>query len=875
MHGYRNGHQLLSSSVRLGIEDQDAVDYLSDLSGSLRPGERFGAYISAYPLPSGEYFAMAKTKQDMLAPRSGCVLTRTLLLPMDYWCDTASPTSIARILDDGIGHRALRVRNNVEYPPVVSSKNPIIEELVEALFLEKRQAIVVFEPADADAIALRILAALWPVMRGSFSVCTYALAPRTLLGRPFDLVFAPKSVQARFARWEGRRIDGARTHVADRNRWAYVLAERVLQNQKPHLVSAESACVFGSDGDDTADRRLRLALLWEVLREQVDRSPKAVLGLIDIANSIPSESHAWTILQPIVAQCIHAAAHSLGTTASWDFFATLVRKLEQTIDTIDSVVLGRALFSAARELARRDWKTALASVIVETRFDIGYGIDIVRGVSATISIDSTVEMTRALGAIPSYRLLPVALLTDDLLERMFLITDPDADAELIRNLTDGIRNLASDILNRAMVRLLRLIRGDQHVAVLGAILSHATAAGRVVLAVRVVWHRASCRTPTVGEVLCAAAETSGCRHEARRAFVGVSSDEQTERCVARLLKLEECDVEWLLEDSRLSGRRERLLVGLIDGASDSDLERVLAGEQRTASVVRLFVRDLRRYWRAALRVVDLPGITARDYIEFGLRILDVASGAARKTLAHSLTVRILTDLALRRADVQKLTVEMIATDVDIASVLDAVFALDSGGRQVTRALAAFEQLDPVIYEAILGHVKRVIKLVARRRDFDLSLEGSAALARLIERTKQRDPHTYLELCSLILPYAMASRRRPASQIVVVTFPALYDELRGGRSISWFGDVFEFLDWDRCKVARNELVRAFMESNWPPADLGITAYRAGDLKRILKRVLKSAKGLAYVDRIERGVKRIECEGGETILLSINEIRRGRE
>ena len=145
---------------------------------------------------------------------------------------------------------------------------------------------------------------------------------------------------------------------------------------------------------------------------------------------------------------------------------------------------------------------------------------------------------------------------------------------------------------------------------------------------RVVWHRASCRTPTVGEVLCAAAETSGCRHEARRAFVGVSSDEETERCVARLLKLEECDVEWLLEDWRLSGRRERLLVGLIDGASDSDLERVLAGEQRTASVVRLFVRDLRRYWRAALRVVDLPGITARDYIEFGLRILDVASGAA-------------------------------------------------------------------------------------------------------------------------------------------------------------------------------------------------------------------------------------------------------
>ena len=77
LHGYRGGHQLLGSSVRLDSVDQDVIDHLSDLAGPLRPREQFGGYISAYPLPSGQYYAMARTEQDREAPRAGCVLTNT------------------------------------------------------------------------------------------------------------------------------------------------------------------------------------------------------------------------------------------------------------------------------------------------------------------------------------------------------------------------------------------------------------------------------------------------------------------------------------------------------------------------------------------------------------------------------------------------------------------------------------------------------------------------------------------------------------------------------------------------------------------------------------------------------------------------------
>ena len=60
-HGYRNGHELLSATIKLDREDQDAIDRLSDISGSLRPDEIFTPYLTGYPLPSRAYFVLART----------------------------------------------------------------------------------------------------------------------------------------------------------------------------------------------------------------------------------------------------------------------------------------------------------------------------------------------------------------------------------------------------------------------------------------------------------------------------------------------------------------------------------------------------------------------------------------------------------------------------------------------------------------------------------------------------------------------------------------------------------------------------------------------------------------------------------------------
>ena len=54
IHGYREGHRLLGSSLSLGADSARAMLVLSDMSGpAMQPG--FDKYITGYPLPGSEF----------------------------------------------------------------------------------------------------------------------------------------------------------------------------------------------------------------------------------------------------------------------------------------------------------------------------------------------------------------------------------------------------------------------------------------------------------------------------------------------------------------------------------------------------------------------------------------------------------------------------------------------------------------------------------------------------------------------------------------------------------------------------------------------------------------------------------------------------
>ena len=245
------------------------VDRLSDAAGPLRPREAFTPYLTAYPLPSGERYVLARTWQDPTVSRAGCVRTISLIIPATDWAEAASLLPFVDLLrldhlpQDRDATR-VSVADSVEMslPPAPAFR---ASELLEALFLEEAKPVVVFDAPEPELIALRLLTALWPSIRHRFALSTFALSPRKIAGRDFDLAFAPKEARAKFADWHGRRVDGRSNQVA-RHRWTGTIVDRVFEQPNPRLLTSNEIGLIGGVGpDDDNATSLRIALLWDEL----------------------------------------------------------------------------------------------------------------------------------------------------------------------------------------------------------------------------------------------------------------------------------------------------------------------------------------------------------------------------------------------------------------------------------------------------------------------------------------------------------------------------------------------------------------------------------------------------------------------------------
>ena len=241
LHGYRQGHQLLSSTVRLPKADQDLIDRLSDVAGPLSPGERFAPYLTLYPLPSETHYVVARTWQDFEAPRAGCVRTRSVLVPMAEWQEMQDVASIVAVATEAGADQPAERRALAAVAALLPQVDPLQgTELIEAMFLEERAPIVVFDAEKPEPLALRLATALWPGFRRTFSMSTFARSPRTIGRRSFDLVFASKEARSRFTDWKGRRIDGRKRGPA-RHPWSAPIVAQILIASVPSLKSLDAA----------------------------------------------------------------------------------------------------------------------------------------------------------------------------------------------------------------------------------------------------------------------------------------------------------------------------------------------------------------------------------------------------------------------------------------------------------------------------------------------------------------------------------------------------------------------------------------------------------------------------------------------------------
>lgn len=863
IHGYRKGHQLLASSAILSKDDQAVIDRLSDVAGPLRPKEQFPPYLSAYPLPSGSYYVIARTWQDHTVSRAGCVRTMSVLIDAQIWSLKPPLLPILRLLSSAElpdEQDAARIELEETFEQCLPSPSPFSAgELLEALFLEDAKPVVVFDAPDPELIALRLLAALWPDMRRRFALSTFALSPRKIGGRDLDLVFAPMTAKAKFSDWPGRRVDG-RSLQNDRHRWTRALVRRVFEDPLPKLLSdREINLLGGSDADSAA--ALRIALLWDELLEKVHQTPTAVLGLLDIANSgMVSNAVAVRVLEPLLAEAAHRAASTLPANDAWEFVGAIARKIQGhymqpsrgVVEQLAKQLAVQSPNGAIKILSQPDPKGIITALIPSIAAGLGQGSDAyVEQALLNAPMDILARLVAQSGELAGR-----VAQDDGLLKRMEKVL-----TEVDRELADGAGKMLLPFLidDRQLVAAKPIIRRLDLQAVVAELNWLGQANGF--------------KAKRLCSMLIEQARRARGLPLIRDALMSSEASLQRDSLLSQSIDPIGTDVLWLMGEKRLSKTLStRMLLSVLERADSEQFAELLSASTIVERVLDLPPEDSADVLVRMALQDSLPMNTQSRVISSVIpRISDALKfEVAERVIGRCLRNRFDGD----ESDILPMLFSILGARLDGRWLASAGLGRSIDMEVARRNLIVYEKAPPAVRQRIVGAVDEIAFALQTRHGIDLDEASSEACAKLMLDAEKASRRILLTAAGLLMPLLLRARHQPVSLLIAALYPVLYRELASSDDVPDLLKFIPFLDWDRCKTARRELVDSFMSSSWKAGDLALTAHRCSDVARILEQVAKSYGGEKYLALIEDDLGRLDDNDRRMVERKISDIRSDR-
>lgn len=857
-HGYLNGHQLLSASIKLSREDQDTIDRLSDMSGPLGPNERFGPYLSAYPLPSRSHYVLARTWQDIAAPRAGCVLTRSLIIPATEWENIGDVSRFLALLvpiTRGSTAEAVIVPETREFLPEVNDKRVI--ELVEAMFLENRQPIVMFEAAEADVMAIRLLTALWPGIRRNFATCTFALAPRKVDGREFDLVFAPKAARSRFADFSGRRIDIG-SHASPRHRWSQETARQIFESGEPGFATLDVLGILRSDdrGDESS---LRLVLLWNELSAKTNVDPTAVLGLLDILNSRRiGPVRMFESIMPVAARAAKIASATMSGSEGWQFFGALASKLPHTPPFQN---LFEEIRLSTMALALRDPEAALnflsseipAAQNLPELLLAGAGDGLASALGAGISFERIARFPPEMGL----RLLGVS--------REFarrLIDFAEMQPLLVLPIVLGFFEAKDrELQARARDQLVPMLDNAVLAPLLPPLLENALkdelAKAAITIGENTLFELEEFYEP-LGNAAKDQSSLDALRDAVVMHFTGLGAD----RFLVSTLRIDPKDIAWL--ESVDPARSRPLLVALLESTSDRAMVIVQRDKNICERILNILKGDPALAAAQMVRILAVQGLEINSLLDLAGSLISYLDQGEREQFIRQLIERAFSEARCGDERVSSFLAQL-AESTDPSWLVRVATPTSASPERIGENLVRLNSARRTIRDAINAHVDELSERLIHQGSARLSGSAYRAWADMIADAGHVDTNAQLRAAISTLSFALKLTNSPVSALVVASFPVVHDQLMRSTGDEDFRSVpallllpFSFfVDWDRAKSARRELVESYLSSSWPPADLLVAAVNAGVERPILVRLTGSSRGRRYVDLIAKDVQRLDA------------------
>ena len=806
---------------------------------------------------------LARTWQDLEVPRAGCVRTLSLLIPMSTWENARGLRPFLDLLDPVALPTEAQSVGVADTPPVPLPGAPPFRasELLEAFFLEDPKPIALFDAPEPEIIVIRLVTALWPALRRRFAFGTFALSPRKIEGRGFDLVFAPKDARPKFADWSGRRID-ARAGQGARHRWTGEIVERVFQAPVPWLLSDVELTLFGAD-ENATPAALRLALLWDELLAKLSDSPSAALGLLDIANSkMQADSAALVALQPALADAAKRAGKSLPPAEAWDLIGAMVRKMHGTrLDGAFPAVAG-----ACSALAAKAPTQAIALL------EQNGGVDAVERLAPAIAtglagnFGPSAEMALVASKPETFANL---IISDRHLAQLAVTRAP-----LLERLAEGLNELDAPHFEAVRNAVLDFVVTDEQIVLARPLIGSLDKDG-LIAEVRHLADAHALGTESFLPLLAARSHDLSADLDLRDALLNLTPSPGRDRLIALSLDAIAKDVRWLFTEPRLGKEfGQQLLFALMRAADSSSFREVLKQADLAPNLIESFADGALDLLGRAVREAHLPlGL----YIEAIFILLPRVSTGERAELASSALDRSLRDHFA--GDEIGTLCKLLG---ELGAHLDGVWVVRCGlNRSVeasvaARNLQAFQEAPKGARQQILSAVHEIAQSLSARSSIDIDEPAAIACARLLWDAQSVNPAGLVTGAGRLLPSLLRARRAPISALIASTFPLVYRELaKQDDDVPEILKFVPFYDWDRCKTARRELVDAFLAAPaWRPHDLALTACRANDVGKILRRVGKAYGGEDYIHRLSGEVSELPDRCRSEVQRAILQIRSDR-
>lgn len=848
LHGYRKGHQLLASSITLSRVDQDLVDRLSDLSGPLQAGQIFEPYLTTYPLPSEEYYVVARTWQDKEAPRAGCVLTRSLIVRSQDWLSLSPIATLVELL---VPFERTRTEVGVaiadsatwNVPPVTEPRQ---FELVEAIFLEKRQPVVVFEMSCAEHVVIRLLSALWPGIRRRFASCTFALAARSLGGRPFDLLFSPKSSRNRFVDWPGRKLEMGDIR-GPRHRWTEIAAQQIFFASPPTLAQFDTLGILGADsrGDESA---LRLSLLWNDLVEKSGSSATAALGLLDILNS-QEVTHEVPDLKPTLIRAINLSEASSTPFEHFRFLATLLGKFVNRRPP-PSILL-RLLKSASLVATNHRKDVAEFLKWSDDRIPILPRI-LCAGIADGFDLSRAEDRSCFSSLKPFLRQRLVS--SSGSLAGSFAAISLQADPSWRSVAAASIEYPGFCLKDRVRTRMLPHITSPEQAPLLTMLLKDVSWM-TLARSVRYIADATSFEVPEFDSSVLTAAANAHARVQLRDLLSTLPESSGSDRLLSRISELRLSDVLWLRETFPDQNRQQRILVGMLAEIDDISLERAVQDKTLAADVLQVLTDGSAPSRRELARVLLFMGRRSKDQFDLCIQILDqlddtILRGRLAKVIAFDLFNT--AHFGGRAYALDRL--RQLADLVSTADVIAAACNPEVTAQQLNANICLLNDVGEPLRRRVTSQIDLLSEQIIDFRRSHLVDASAVAWSALISEAGHLDTQAQLRAAQIVLPFALRMTNGPASPLIIATFPVVHHELGLEQPAPGLLSLFFFPDWDRCNTARRQLVDSFMNSDWPPSDLLVAADRAGVVSKVIELIAAKRGGKKYLQRIVRDLDR---------------------